>query len=134
MTDQTASNQHRGAAQHCPSCGTAYTPGDRFCSECGTALPAPASGSAVPPTVTPLAAPAPAPAQPAEERNSLWLLAAKPSAVIGGGVLLLLLAALLLFAGQADRTGTIVMLAICLTPLALITLLIGLARGLMGHR
>lgn len=69
-------------------------------------------------------------AHEADSRESLWLLGAKPAAVVGGGILLLLLAAVLLVAGQFEATGTIVMLSICLTPLALITLAIGVARAI----
>jgi ABC-type multidrug transport system permease subunit len=61
--------------------------------------------------------------------SGLWLFGAKPGTVVGGGLLLLVLAAILLFAGQRDATGTIVMLSICLAPLALITIAIGLARA-----
>jgi hypothetical protein len=120
--------------RRCPSCGKPVATGDRYCGECGAplagresedggrrtegALPSLASDSRPP---TPDARP---------DEGRLWVFAAKPTAVIGGGVLLLLLAAALLWIGQRDKTGTIVMLAICLTPLALLTMAIGLARGL----
>jgi hypothetical protein len=63
--------------------------------------------------------------------NSLWVLAARPTAVIGGGLLLALLAVALLFIGQRDETGTLVMLAICASPLALLIIVIGLIRALL---
>lgn len=122
----------------CPACGTPYTPGDRFCAECGRFLPQPDAGLDEPPgagavSLTPaVTSPGRDAAQPvASTDTGLWVLAAKPAAVIGGGVLLFLLAAALLFIGQLDETGTIVMLSICLAPLALIVLLIGLARAIL---
>lgn len=64
------------------------------------------------------------------------MLGATPTSVIGGGILLLLLAVVLLFVGQMDKTGTIVMLSICVTPLALLVLLVGIVRAVAGaaHR
>ena len=64
------------------------------------------------------------------------MLGAAPTAVIGGGFLLLLLAAALLFIGQRDATGTIVMLSICVTPLALLVIVVGIVRAIIGvaHR
>jgi hypothetical protein len=120
----------------CPACGTRNAAGDRYCAQCGALLPpyatdgepSPGAIASVPPA-THESLPA-LNADPAGEKreSATWLLAARPAAVIGGGLLLLLVAAALLAIGQLDSTGTIVMLSICLTPLALLTLLIGLAR------
>ena len=108
----------------CPSCGTPYHAGDRFCARCGTVLPSP---------VATAAAPEPESATtdgPRKRDDALWLFAATPRTVIGGGILLLLLAVALLVVGQLDHTGTIVMASICLAPLALLTLAIGVVRGI----
>jgi hypothetical protein len=71
------------------------------------------------------------------EEEQTWLFGSRPGAVIGGGIVLLLLAAVLLAVGQFEPTGTIVMLSICLTPLALLTMAIGIGRlvasGARGH-
>ncbi|MDQ3225880.1 MAG: hypothetical protein M3Q50_04520, partial [Chloroflexota bacterium] len=119
--------------------------GDRFCADCGAALPALPPGSepglererppgAVPVLLdTDVSAPDPARAEaaPSEDReNAAWLLGARPAAVIGGGLLLLLLAVALLAIGQRDATGTLVMLSICTAPLGLLTLAIGIARSI----
>lgn len=123
----------------CPACGARNLPGDRFCAECGTLLASPPPDRNPESGVTPqplaasasLPAPASPPGEPAPE-NPAWVLGARPAAVIGGGVALLLLAAALLAIGQVDDTGTIVMLSICLAPLGLLTLAIGIARQLAG--
>jgi hypothetical protein len=107
----------------CPTCGTPYHAGDRFCAQCGAAL---AAASPPPPTA---AESTPATA-PARRDDAIWLFAAPPRTVIGGGVLLLLLAVALLAIGQLDDTGTIVMASICLAPLALLTVAIGVVRGI----
>lgn len=73
---------------------------------------------------------APPPAPNGEEQT--WLFGSRPVAVIGGGIVLLLLAAVLLAVGQLEPTGTIVMLSICLTPLALLTMAIGIGRMIAG--
>ncbi len=116
----------------CPACGTPHDAGDRYCAECGAALP----NAPVP--NRPLAEPAGdaatrAVSEPAGPRDGgLWVLGAAPKVVISGGLLLLLLAAALLAIGQRDATGTIVMLSICVTPLALLVVIIGIVRALMG--
>jgi hypothetical protein len=107
----------------CPTCNALYHAGDRFCAQCGTALAAPA------PTTPPDSESAAATAAPKRD-DAIWLFAAPPRTVIGGGVLLLLLAVALLAIGQLDRTGTLVMASICLAPLALLTVLIGVVRGI----
>lgn len=105
---------------HCAACGTPYGAGDRFCAQCGAALP---EGNPPPP---------PSAAEPRSEERPAWVLGARPATVIVGGIALLLLAALLLAVGQLDDTGTIVMLSICTAPLGLLTLLIGIARYVAG--
>ena len=128
-----ASDAGSGGEPRCPVCGTPHRAGDRYCAQCGAALQAPDAAA------RPLAAPAiasipdeegeAAAAPPAKrDENAAWLFAARPLTVIGGGFLLLLLATALLAIGQRDDTGTIVMASICLTPLALLTVVIGLAR------
>ena len=164
MSDQERIGTGPSAARlNCPVCGHPYRAGDRFCAECGAALPtetdtntntntntntkqAPQSprdqagdGWAVPtpapatPLSTqpaPIASPASDPAP--ESAGSFWVLGATPPTVIGGGILLLILAVILLFVGQLDNTGTIVMLSICVAPIALLVLLIGIVRVVAG--
>jgi hypothetical protein len=123
----------------CPACGARNLLGDRFCAECGTLLASPApvrnpglvasSASAAAGVSPPATAP---PASESTEEKPAWVLGARPPAVIGGGIALLVLAAALLAIGQIDDTGTIVMLSICLAPLGLLTLAIGIARQLAG--
>jgi len=144
VSDRERNGMGQPAARlNCPVCGHLYTAGDRFCAECGAALPpvtaqAPAPeqpgtpwdvSPATPPL--PLAA-TPAPEPVAESEGSFWVLGATPAAVMGGGILLLLLAVVLLFVGQLDNTGTIVMLSICVAPIALLVLLIGIVRAVAG--
>jgi hypothetical protein len=105
----------------CPTCEAPYHAGDRFCAQCGAALAAPASSP--PPGTESAAAPA-----ATKRDDAIWLFAAPPRAVVGGGILLLLLAVALLVVGQLDRTGTLVMASICLAPLALLTMAIGVVR------
>jgi hypothetical protein len=109
----------------CPTCGTANLSGDRFCAECGTPLPVAAAEPPPSDAVLPVVA-----ASSAGEKgeSTIWLFATPPAVVIVGGLLLVLLAAALLAIGQLDHTGTIVMLSICVTPLALLTIVIGLVR------
>lgn len=129
MSEQErAGTERRDTRSVCPACGTPHDAGDRYCAECGAALPtsesSPAAGS---PEAEPAAS------SPASARDgSLWVLGAAPATVIGGGLLMLLLAAALLFIGQRDDTGTIVMLSICVTPLALLVMVIGIARAVIG--
>lgn len=123
------------AAGRCPACGKPYAPDDRFCAECGTRLESEDGGQRSEDESQRDAASSitsTSDLRPPSDSN-LWLFAAKPLTVIGGGLLLLALAAVLLFAGQRDDTGTIVMLALCLAPLALITFAIGLARAVIGR-
>jgi hypothetical protein len=111
----------------CPVCGASTTAADRFCAQCGALLPA---NQDLPETDNPAPRPPAAPALAAPPRESApWIFGARPAAVIGGGLLLALLAVALLFIGQLDDTGTIVMLSICVAPLALLTIVIGIARG-----
>jgi hypothetical protein len=114
-----------GVSRECVVCGTRSRPGDRYCAECGAPLPAASPG------VMPALATAEAPPAPDEEEQT-WLFGSRPAAVIGGGIVLLLLAVVLLAVGQFEPTGTIVMLSICLTPLALLTMAIGIGRLVVG--
>jgi hypothetical protein len=148
VSDQERNGMVSSAARlNCPVCGHLYRAGDRFCAECGAALPAdPATARDQPGAANdaPQLAPAlPLAAQPgtasltasepvAESEGSFWVLGATPTTVIGGGILLLILAAILLFVGQMDKTGTIVMLSICIAPIALLVLLIGIVRAVAG--
>jgi hypothetical protein len=108
-------------ALRCAVCDTPFDPGDRFCAQCGAALPT-AEG-------TPPESP---PGDPQQEESPAWVLGARPAAVVAGGIALLVLAVLLLAIGQRDDTGTIVMLSICTAPLGLLTLVIGIARYVAG--
>jgi hypothetical protein len=123
----------RESETRCPTCGTPHRAEDRYCAQCGAALPLLEPDA---PPRTAIASPAPeetageaTPTAPAErEERPAWLFAARPATVIGGGALLLLLAGALLVIGQRDTTGTIVMLSFCLAPLALLTAAIGVVR------
>lgn len=124
VSDRERNGMGQSAARlNCPACGHLYTAGDRFCAECGAVLPTEQAPVAVSTTE---------PATDTESEGSFWVLGATPTTVIGGGILLLLLAALLLFVGQLDNTGTIVMLSICVAPIALLVLLIGIVRAVAG--
>jgi hypothetical protein len=114
-----------GVSRVCVVCGTRSRPGDRYCAECGALLPDAEPG------VIPLPSLEASPPAPNEDEQT-WLFGTRPVAVISGGILLLLLAAVLLAVGQLDDTGTIVMLSICLTPLALLTIAIGIGRLVAG--
>ena len=115
----------------CSTCGTPNLAGDRYCAECGAPLPS----SVTEDSPAPAAVLSVVEASPAGERpeSTVWLLAARPTAVIVGGLLLILLAAALLAIGQLEHTGTIVMLSICATPLALLIIVIGLVRLAAGR-
>jgi hypothetical protein len=124
----------------CGVCGTSNLAGDHYCAECGAPLPlqAPAEDGETP--AAPLTLPtdvstldASQRPKTADQENAAWIFGARPAAVVGGGVLLLLLAAALLAIGQRDDTGTIVMLAFCLAPLALLVTVIGIGR-FVGRR
>ena len=142
MSDRERNGMGQSAARlNCPTCGHLYTAGDRFCAECGATLAMeqapPREEPGTPWDVSPAAPPlslatAPAPEPVAESEGSFWVLGATPAAVMGGGILLLLLAVVLLFVGQLDNTGTIVMLSICVAPIALLVLLIGIVRAVAG--
>lgn len=136
------------AATRCSVCGAPTSPTDRFCDQCGASLPAtpvepredqPGAAGPLQESANPAASitrpdtsAAETSSTPAPREGNVWIFGARPAAVIGGGLLLLLLAAALLFVGQLDDTGTIVMLAICVAPLALLTLAIGIARAIGG--
>jgi len=154
VTERETDERVRGEDDpRCPECGMRNRAGDRYCANCGTSLSpsARAPALALDQHVSWTAAPgvvAPSPAgeestpelsrttspdhRPSERESAAWVLGARPAAVIGGGLLLLLLAVALLAIGQRDRTGTIVMLSICIAPLGLLTLAIGVARYLAG--
>lgn len=125
MDEQHAEDRDAaGVSRVCLVCGTRSRPGDRYCAECGALLPEAEPGVIpIPLSVAPLPA-------PSEEQT--WLFGSRPVAVVGGGIVLLLLAAVLLAVGQLDATGTVVMLAICLTPLGLLTIAIGIGRQVAG--
>ena len=120
-------------ALRCPTCGKPHSTGDRYCADCGAALTESEAGGQQP-DVGSGEGGGPEKAATASEDRAAWLLTARPAAVIGGGLFVLLLAVALLAVGQLDRTGTLVMLSICVTPLALITVVIGLARFVASRR
>jgi hypothetical protein len=122
-------NDQETEDRRCPACGKPYAPGDRYCSECGRPLPT--SRGVEPARLSDTRHPTPgtSPSASRPEDGRAWIFGAKPAAVVGGGFLLLLLAAALLWVGQRDDTGTIVMLSICVAPLALLTIVIGVARA-----
>lgn len=120
------------ATRLCPECQAPYEPGDRFCSSCGTVLPAEAPASVIstasatttPTTITP------APRRE-EKESTFWVLSAAPGSVMLGGVLLIVLAVALLLVGQLDPTGTIVILSLMLAPLGLLVLAFGILRAVL---
>jgi len=115
----------------CPECQAPYEPGDRFCSSCGTVLPAEPPQAAVT-SATSAAATVITPAPRQEEKEStFWVLSAAPGSVMLGGILLVLLAVVLLVVGQFEPTGTIVMLSIMLAPLGLLVLAFGVLRAVL---
>ena len=127
MTEQGPPDRDPGAAERrCPACGNPAAADDRYCAECGAPLAG--RGAEDGGRRTEERTPALGPESRGSEA-SFWVFAAKPTAVIGGGFLLLLLAAALLWLGQRDTTGTIVMLSICVAPLALLTIAIGVVRA-----
>ncbi len=150
VSDQERIGTESPAAHlNCPVCGHLYRAGDRFCAECGAVLPTgqepepESEQTAATWAVSPAAPATPLGAQPAlvappasetvtESEGSFWILGATPTTVIGGGLLLLILAAILLFVGQLDNTGTVVMLSICVAPIALLVLIVGIVRTVAG--
>lgn len=119
------------ATRLCPECQAPYEPGDRFCSSCGTVLPA-----ETPPTVVTAPAPAataaiaPAP-RPEDRETTFWVLSAAPSSVMLGGIFLMLIALALLLVGQLEPTGTLVMISFMLAPLGLLVLAFGVLRAVL---
>lgn len=119
------------ATRPCPECQAPYEPGDRFCSSCGTVLPAETPQAVVTSsTSSAVTAIAPAPRQEDKE-TTFWVLSAAPSSVMLGGVILMLIALALLLVGQLEPTGTIVMLSFMLAPLGLLVLAFGLLRAVL---
>jgi hypothetical protein len=125
----------------CPVCGAPYRSGDRFCAQCGRYLPSITDAPDQPdwpateaPATTLLSlAQNPGTNDPeTTAEKPAWVFGARPAAVIVGGVLLLVLAAGLLAVGQRDATGTIVMASICIAPLGLLVIVIGIARQVAG--
>jgi zinc ribbon protein len=115
----------------CPGCQAPYESGDRFCSSCGTVLPAEAPQTVVT-SATPVTAAAIAPAPRQEDKETtFWVLSAAPSSVMLGGVFLMLIALALLLVGQLEPTGTIVMLSFMLAPLGLLVLAFGVLRAVL---
>ena len=113
----------------CPECQAPYEPGDRFCSSCGTVLPA-ETPQVVTTTAAPTAAITKAPRQDDKE-TTFWVLSAAPSSVMLGGVVLMVIALALLLVGQLEPTGTIVMLSFMLAPLGLLVLALGVLRAVL---
>jgi hypothetical protein len=141
VSEQERDSRESGeATAACHVCGAPTSATDRFCAQCGATLPATAPGRPTDHQDAPAPGEGPVPSAPssagetsgvvATGESKAWIIGARPATVIGGGLLLLLLAAVLLFVGQLDDTGTIVMLAICVAPLALLTLAIGIARAI----
>ena len=119
------------ATRPCPECQAPYEPGDRFCSSCGTVLPAETPQAVLTSTTSSaVTAIAPAPRQEDKE-TTFWVLSAAPSSVMLGGVILMLIALALLLVGQLEPTGTIVMLSFMLAPLGLLVLAFGLLRAVL---
>ncbi|MFT4040624.1 MAG: zinc ribbon domain-containing protein [Thermomicrobiales bacterium] len=118
-----------GSTQYCPVCRTPYHAGDRFCSACGTTLPA-AGGAITPVAPGERAVVAPATRAP-EPDSTFWVLSAAPSSVMLGGVLLLILALALLLVGQLDPTSTLVIISFMLAPLGLLVLAFGVLRAVL---
>jgi hypothetical protein len=119
------------ATRLCPECQAPYEPGDRFCSSCGTVLPA-EMPQAVVTSTTSSAVTALIPAPRQEDRETtFWVLSAAPGAVMVGGVVLMLIALALLLVGQLEPTGTIVMLSFMLAPLGLLVLAFGVLRAVL---
>lgn len=118
------------ATRLCPGCQAPYEPGDRFCSSCGTVLPAetPQAVLTTPPAATTAVAPAP---RQEDKETTFWVLSAAPSSVMLGGVFLMLIALALLLVGQLEPTGTIVMLSFMLAPLGLLVLAFGVLRAVL---
>jgi hypothetical protein len=114
----------------CPGCQAPYESGDRFCSSCGTVLPAETPQAVVTSAATTDAAITPAPRQEDRE-TTFWVLSAAPSSVMLGGVFLMLIALALLLVGQLEPTGTIVMLSFMLAPLGLLVLAFGVLRTVL---
>jgi hypothetical protein len=120
------------ATRLCPECQAPYEPGDRFCSFCGTVLPAETPQAAVVTSATPSTTPAILPAPRQEDRETtFWVLSAAPGSVMLGGVFLMLIALVLLLVGQLEPTGTIVMLSFMLAPLGLLVLAFGVLRTVL---
>lgn len=131
MERNLTTRSEAAATRLCPGCQAPYEPGDRFCSSCGTVLPAEAPQAVVTAaTPTTTAAIAPAPRQDDRE-NTFWVLSAAPSSVMLGGVFLMLIALALLLVGQLEPTGTIVMLSFMLAPLGLLVLAFGVLRAVL---
>lgn len=131
MERNLATRSDAAATRLCPECQAPYEPGDRFCSSCGTVLPA-EMPQAVVTAATPSSAPAITPAPRQEDRETtFWVLSAAPSSVMLGGVFLLLIALALLLVGQLEPTGTIVMLSFMLAPLGLLVLALGVLRAVL---
>ena len=129
MARNLATRSETAATRLCPECRAPYEPGDRFCSSCGSVLPAEVPQAVVTSATTPDVI-APTPRQDDKE-TTFWVLSAAPSSVMLGGVLLMLIALALLLVGQLEPTGTIVMLSFMLAPLGLLVLAFGVLRGVL---
>jgi len=119
----------------CQVCGASNGMNDRFCAECGALLASTPADAGSVGVISPLnadAVDASHESRKTDQENAVWVIGARPTAVMVGGILLLVLAAALLAVGQRDDTGTIVMLSICTAPLGLMVLVIGIARYIVG--
>jgi hypothetical protein len=131
MEQNLTTRSDAAATRLCPECQVPYEPGDRFCSSCGTVLPAETPQPVVstpPPADTTAISQAP---RQEDTETTFWVLSAAPSSVMLGGVFLMLLALALLLIGQLEPTGTIVMLSFMLAPLGLLVLALGVLRAVL---
>ncbi len=131
MERNLTTRSEEAATQLCPECQAPYEPGDRFCSSCGTVLPA-ATPQVFATSAAPVVSPAIAVTPRQEDRETtFWVLSAAPASVMLGGIFLMLIALALLLLGQLEPTGTIVMLSFMLAPLGLLVLAFGVLRAVL---
>jgi hypothetical protein len=131
MARNLATRSETAATRACPECQVPYEPGDRFCSSCGTVLPAETPQAVVTAPASSTSTALTAPPRPDDKATTFWVLSAAPASVMLGGVLLLLIALALLLVGQLEPTGTIVMLSFMLAPLGLLVLAFGVLRAVL---
>ncbi|MFM9108405.1 MAG: hypothetical protein ACKOWF_17095 [Chloroflexota bacterium] len=102
-------------AIRCAECGAVQQPSDRYCSQCGAAMPATAGTVAAVP-------------EPARS----WFTATRASSMLGSALILLIGALLLMAIGQIDHTGTIVIISLLVLEAAAAMALLGIVRGVAG--